>query len=105
LQYIGPSGNDLHPQTFIEISQKNSHSRLYSKKSNPKAENGINKNFNAYLKCSYKQVHKNIAIRNGIILINKKGQLVEVSLINNFTVLATNIKEHIPFGTNSGDQT
>jgi hypothetical protein len=102
LQYIGPFGNDSHPQIFVEISQKNSHSRLHSKESNPKAENRVHKNFNAHLKCSHKQAHKNTAIKNGTILINKKNQPVGVSLINDFTAPAINIKMHIPSGTSSG---
>jgi hypothetical protein len=101
LQYIGPSGNNSHPQTPIEVLQKSSHSGSHSKKSNPKAENGIHKNFDAYLRCSHKQAHKNTAIRNGTILVNKKGQLMEVNLTNDFTASATNIEMHIPSGTSS----
>jgi hypothetical protein len=90
LQYIGPSENDSHPQTSVEISQKGSHSESHSKKSNPKAENGVYKNFDAHLKYSYKQAHENIAIRNSTIRINKKNQPVEISLINDFITSATN---------------
>jgi hypothetical protein len=99
LQYIGPPGNDLHPQTIIEVSQKGSHSRLYSTKSNPEVENGVYENFDAYLKCSYKQIYKNTAIEDGTILVNKKGQPVGVSLIKNFIASAINIEMQIPSGT------
>jgi hypothetical protein len=105
LQYIGPSGNDSHPQTFVKILQKSSHSRLHSKELNPKAENGIHKNFDAHLKCSHKQAHKNTAIKDGTTLVDKEGQPVEVSLTNDFTALATNIEVHILSGTSSGSQT
>jgi hypothetical protein len=105
LQYIGPSGSDSHPQTPVEISQKGSHSGSYSKELNPKAENRVYKNFDAHLKCSHKQAHKNTAIGNGTILVNKKGQPVEVNLISNFIASATNIEVHIPSGTSSGNQT
>jgi hypothetical protein len=103
LQYIGPFGNDSHPQTFVKISQKGSHSGLYSKESNPKTENGVYKNFDAHLRCSHKQAYENIAIGDGTILVNKKGQPVEVSLINDFTALATNIEVYIPSETSSGN--
>jgi hypothetical protein len=102
LQYIGPPGNDSHPQTPVGISQKGSHSGLYSTKSNPEAENGVHKNFDAHLRYLYKQAYKNTAIGNGTILINKKGQPVGVSLIRNFTASAINIEVQIPFGTSSG---
>jgi hypothetical protein len=102
LQYIGPFGNDSHPQTSIEVSQKGSHSGLYSEELNPKAENGVHKNFDAHLRCSYKQVYKNIIIGNGTILVNKKGQPVGVNLINDFIASTTNIEVHIPSGTSSG---
>jgi hypothetical protein len=105
LQYIGPSGSDSHPQTFIKVSQKGSHSRSHSKESNPKAENGIHKNFDAHLKYSHKQAYKNTAIKNGTILVNEKGQPVGVSLINDFIAPATNIEMHIPSGTSSSNQT
>jgi hypothetical protein len=102
LQYIGLSGNNSHSQTFIEVSQKGSHSGSYSEESNSKAENEVHENFDAHLECSHKQVYKNTAIGNGIILVNKKGQPVGVSLINNFIALAINIEVHILSGTNSG---
>jgi hypothetical protein len=102
LQYIGPFGNNSHPQTPIKVLQKNSHSGSHLKKSNPKAENGVHKNFDAHLKCSYKQAYENTAIKNGTILVNKKGQLVKVNLTNDFTALATNIEVHIPSETSSG---
>jgi hypothetical protein len=105
LQYIGPSGNDSHSQTSVEVSQKGSYLGSYSKESNPKAENRVYKNFDAHLKCSHKQANKNTAIGNGTILVNKKGQPMEVSLINDFTALATNIEVHVSFETNSGGQT
>jgi hypothetical protein len=105
LQYIGPSGSDLHPQTPIKVLQKSSHSRLHSKESNPKAENGVHKNFDAHLGCSYEQAHKNIAIGNGTILVNEKGQLVGVNLTNDFIAPAINIEVHILSGTSSGSQT
>jgi hypothetical protein len=105
LQYIGPPGNNSHPQTPVEISQKSSHSGSHSKKSNTKAENGIHKNFDAHLKCSHKQAHENTAIKDSTILINKKGQPVKVNLTNDFTTLATNIEVHIPSGTSSSNQT
>jgi hypothetical protein len=103
LQYIGPFGSDSHPQIFIEVSQKDSHSGSYLKKSNPEAENGVYKNFNAHLKCSYKQVYKNIAIEDSTILVNKKGQPVEVNLISDFIASVINIEMHIPSGTSSGN--
>jgi hypothetical protein len=87
LQYIGPSRNDSHSQTFVEILQKGSNLKLYSKESNPKAENGIHENFDAYFECLYKQAHKNIAIENGTILVNKEGQPMGIRLTNNFIVL------------------
>jgi hypothetical protein len=105
LQYIGLSGNNSHSQTPVEVSQKDSHSGSHSKESNPKAENGVHKNFNAHLGCSHKQAHKNTAIENDTILVNKEGQPVEVNLINDFTASATNIEVHIPSGTSSGNQT
>jgi hypothetical protein len=105
LQYIGPSGNDSHSQTFVEVSQKDSHSESHSKKSNLKAENGVHENFDAYLRCSHEQAYKNIAIGDGTILVNEKGQPVGVSLINDFIASATNIEVHIPSGTSSGSQT
>jgi hypothetical protein len=103
LQYIGPSGNNSHPQTFVGVSQKDSYLGSHLEESNPKAENGVHKNFNAHLKYSHKQAYENTAIGNGTILINKKEQPVGVSLISNFTALATNIEVHIPFGTSSGN--
>jgi hypothetical protein len=104
LQYIGLFGNDSHPQIPIGVSQKSSHSRSYSTKSNPKAENGVHKNSDAHLGCSYKQAYKNTAIGDGTILIDEKGQLVGVSLIRDFTAPATNIEVQIPSGTSSGGQ-
>jgi hypothetical protein len=103
LQYIGPFGNDSHPQTPVKVLQKGSHSRLHLKELNPKAENGVHKNFDAHLECSHKQAYKNTAIRNGTILVNKKGQPVGVSLISDFIASATNIEVHIPSGTSSGN--
>jgi hypothetical protein len=105
LQYIGLSGNDSHPQTPVGISQKGSHSESYSKKSNPKAENGIHENFDAHLRCLHKQAHENTAIGDGTILVDKEGQPVGVSLINDFTTPATNIEVHISSGTSSSSQT
>jgi hypothetical protein len=105
LQYIGPFGNNSHPQTLIKVSQKSSHLGSYLKESNPEAENEVHENFDAYLKCSHKQAHKNTAIGNGTILINEEGQPVGVSLINDFIAPATNIEVHIPSGTSSGNQT
>jgi hypothetical protein len=102
LQYIGLSGSDLHPQTSVGVSQKGSHSGLYSEELNPKAENGVYKNFDAYLRCSHKQAYKNIAIRDGTILVNKKGQPVGVNLTNDVIAPAINIVVHIPFGTSFG---
>jgi hypothetical protein len=102
LQYIGPPGNDSHPQTPVKVSQKGSHSGSHSKKSNPKAENEVHKNFDAHLKCSYKQAYENTAIGDGTILVDKKGQPVEVNLTNDFIAPATNIEVHIPSGTSSG---
>jgi hypothetical protein len=104
LQYIGPPGNDSHPQIPIKVSQKGSHLRLYLTKSNPEAENEVHKNSNAHLGCSYKQAYKNIAIGDGIILVNEKSQLVRVSLIKDFIAPATNIEVQIPSGTSSGGQ-
>jgi hypothetical protein len=103
LQYIGLFGNNSHPQTFVGVSQKGSHLGSHSKESNPKAENEVHKNFNAHLRCSHKQVYKNTAIKDGTILVNKKDQLMEVNLINNFTALATNIEVHILSETSSGN--
>jgi hypothetical protein len=105
LQYIGPSGNDSHPQTFIKVLQKGSHLGSYLKESNPKAENGIHKNFDAHLRCLHKQAHKNTAIGDGTILIDKKSQPVGVSLTNDFIAPATNIEVHIPSEMSSGSQT
>jgi hypothetical protein len=105
LQYIGPSGSDSHSQIPVKVSHKGSHSGSHSKKSNPKAENGVYKNFDAHLRCSHKQAYKNTAIEDGTILVNEKGQLVGVSLTSDFTALATNIEMHIPSGTSSGNQT
>jgi hypothetical protein len=99
LQYIGLFGNNSHPQIPVGVSQKGSHSVLYSKKSNLKAENKVHKNFDAYLRCSYKQVYKNIAIKDGTILVDKKDQPVGVGLISNFIASAINIEVHIPFET------
>jgi hypothetical protein len=104
LQYIGPFGNDSHPQTSIKISQKGSHSRLHSTESNPEAENGIHENSEAYLRCSHEQAHENTAIGDGTILVDKKGQPVGVSLIKDFIAPVTNIEMQIPSGTSSGDQ-
>jgi hypothetical protein len=104
LQYIGLPGNDSHSQTSIGVSQKGSHLRSYSTKSNPEAENEVHKNFDAHLKCLYKQAYKNTAIADGTILVNEKGQPVEVNLTKNFTASATNIKVQILSGTSSGDQ-
>jgi hypothetical protein len=103
LQYIGPSGSDSHPQTPVKVLQKGSHLGSHSKKSNLKAENGIYENFDAYLRCSYKQAHENIAIGNGTILVNEKSQPVGVNLINDFIASAINIEVHIPSGTSSGN--
>jgi hypothetical protein len=102
LQYIGPPGSDSHPQTPEEVLQKSSYSRSYSTESNPKAENRIHENSDAHLRYSHEQAYKNTAIGNSIILVNKKGQPVGVSLIRNFTAPATNIEVQIPSGTNSG---
>jgi hypothetical protein len=102
LQYIGPSGNDSHPQTFVKVSQKGSHSGSYSKESNFEAENGVHKNFDAHLRCSHKQAYKNTAIGNGTILVDEKGQPVGVNLTNDFIAPATNIEVYIPSGTSSG---
>jgi hypothetical protein len=104
LQYIGPSGNNSHPQTPVKVSQKGSHSGSHSTKSNPEAENGVHKNFDAHLRCSHKQAHKNTAIENGTILVDEKGQLVGVSLTRDFTAPATNIEVQIPSGTSSSGQ-
>jgi hypothetical protein len=105
LQYIGAFGNDSHSQTSVGVSQKGSHSGLHSKELNPEAENGVHENFDAHLRCSHKQAYKNTAIGNGTILVNKKGQLVGVSLTSDFTASAINIEVHIPSGTSSGSQT
>jgi hypothetical protein len=104
LQYIGPSGNDSHSQISVRISQKGSHLGLYSTESNPKAENEIHKNSDAHLGCSHKQAHKNTAIADGTILVNKKGQPVGVNLTRDFTASATNIEVQIPSGTSFGGQ-
>jgi hypothetical protein len=103
LQYIGPFGSNSHPQTSIKILQKGSYLGLHSKESNLKAENGVHKNFDVHLGCLYKQAYENIAIENGTILVNKKSQLMKVSLISDFTASATNIEVHIPSGTSSGN--
>jgi hypothetical protein len=102
LQYIGLFGNDSHPQTPVGILQKSSYSRLYSTKSNPKAENEVHKNFNAHLRYSHKQAYENTVIEDSTILVNEKGQPVGVSLIKDFTAPATNIEMQIPSGTSSG---
>jgi hypothetical protein len=102
LQYIGPFRNNSHPQTSVKVSQKGSHLRSHSKELNPEAENGVYENFDAYLGCSHEQAHKNIAIRNGTILINEEGQLVGVNLISDFIASATNIEVHISSGTSFG---
>jgi hypothetical protein len=102
LQYIGPFGNDSHPQTLIKVLQKSSHSGSHSKELNLKAENEIYKNFDAHLRYSYKQAHKNTAIEDNTILINEKSQPMGVSLINNFIAPVINIDIHIPSGTSSG---
>jgi hypothetical protein len=104
LQYIGPSGSNSHPQTPVGVLQKGSHSGSYSTESNLKAENGIHENSDAYLRYSHKQAYKNTAIEDGIILVNKKGQPVGVSLIRDFTAPATNIEVQIPSGTSFGGQ-
>jgi hypothetical protein len=104
LQYIGPFKNNSHPQTPVKVSQKGSHSGSHLTELNPKAENEIHENFDAHLRCSHKQAHKNTAIGNGIILVDEKGQPMGVSLIRNFTAPATNIEIQIPSGTSSGDQ-
>jgi hypothetical protein len=103
LQYIGPFGSDSHPQIFVKVSQKGSHSGSHSKESNPKAENEVHKNFDAHLGCSHKQAHKNTTIGDGTILVDKKGQPVGVNLTSDFTAPATNIEVHIPSGTSSGN--
>jgi hypothetical protein len=102
LQYIGLSGNDLHPQTPVEVSQKGSHLGSHLKESNSKAENGVHENFDAYLRCSHEQAYKNTAIRNGTILVDEEGQLVGINLTNDFIAPATNIEVHILSGTSSG---
>jgi hypothetical protein len=102
LQYIGLPRSNSHPQTSVGVSQKGSHSKSYLKELNPKAENGVHENFNAHLRYLHEQAYKNIAIKDGTILVNEKGQPVEVSLINDFTTSATNIEVHIPSGTSSG---
>jgi hypothetical protein len=104
MQYIGLFGNNSHPQTFVKVSQKGSHLGSHSKELNPKAENGIYKNFDAHLKCLYKQAYKNTAIGNGTILVDEKGQPVGVSLISDFIVPATNIEVHISSGTTFSSQ-
>jgi hypothetical protein len=104
LQYIGPSGNNSHPQTSVGVSQKGSHLGSYSTELNPKTENEVRENSDAHLGCSHKQAHENIAIGDGTILINEKGQPVGVSLTKNFTAPATNIEVQIPSGTSSSDQ-
>jgi hypothetical protein len=83
----------------VPYLRKGSNLGSYSEELNPEAENGIHENFNAHSRCLHKQVHKNTVIENGIILVNEKGQPIKVSLINNFTVSATNIEVHIPSGT------
>jgi hypothetical protein len=102
LQYIGPFGSDSHSQIFVGISQKGSYLGSYLTKSNPKAKNGVHENSDVYLKYSYKQVYENTAIENGIILVDKEGQPVGVSLIRDFIAPATNIEVQIPSGTSSG---
>jgi hypothetical protein len=102
LQYIGPFESDSHPQTPVGVSQKGSYLGLHSTELNPKAENKVYENSDAHLKCSYKQVHKNTAIGDSIILVDEKGQPVRVSLIRDFIASATNIEVQIPSGTNSG---
>jgi hypothetical protein len=104
LQYIGLFGNDSHPQIPVGVSQKSSHLGLYSTELNPEAENGVHKNSDAHLRYSYEQAYENIAIGDGTILVNEKGQSMGVSLIRNFTAPATNIEVQIPSGTSSGDQ-
>jgi hypothetical protein len=104
LQYIGPFGSDSHPQIFIGVSQKGSHSRSYSTESNPEAENEVYKNSDAHLRCSHEQAYENTVIGDGTILVNEKGQPVGVSLIRDFTAPATNIEVQIPSGTSSGGQ-
>jgi hypothetical protein len=103
LQYIGLFGSNSHPQTSIGVSQKGSHLGLYLKELNPEAENGIHENFDAHLRCSYKQVYKNTAIGNGTILVDEKGQPVGINLTNDFIASAINIEVHIPSGTSSGN--
>jgi hypothetical protein len=102
LQYIGLFGSDSHPQIPVKISQKGSHSGSYSTELNPKAENGVYKNSDAYLGCSHKQAYENTAIGDGTILVDEKGQPVGVNLIKDFTASATNIEVQIPSGTSSG---
>jgi hypothetical protein len=102
LQYIGLPENDSHPQTSVRVLQKGSHLGSYLTELNPEAENGVHENSDAYLKCSHEQAYKNIAIENGTILVNEKGQPVGVSLIRDFIVPATNIKVQIPSGTSFG---
>jgi hypothetical protein len=85
LQYIGPFGNDSHPQTSVGVSQKGSHSGLHSTESNPEAENGVHENSDAHLGCSHEQAHENTAIGDGTILVDEEGQ-------------------PIPSGTSSGGQ-
>jgi hypothetical protein len=104
LQYIGPPGNDSHPQTSVGALQKGSHLGSHSTKSNPEAENGIYENSDAYLGCLHKQAYKNTAIGDGTILVNKENQPIKVSLTRDFIAPATNIEVQIPSGTNSGGQ-
>jgi hypothetical protein len=101
LQYIGPFGSDSHPQISVGVLQKGSHSGSHSTELNPEVENGVYKNFNAHLRCLHEQVHKNTAIADGIILVDKKGQPVGVNLIRDFIAPATNIEVQIPPGTSS----
>jgi hypothetical protein len=104
LQYIGLFGSDSHPQTFVGVSQKGSHSGLHSTKSNPKTENGVHENSDAHLRCSYKQAYENTAIGDGTILVDEEDQPVGVSLTRDFTAPAINIEVQIPSGTSSGGQ-
>jgi hypothetical protein len=104
LQYIGPPGSDSHSQTSVGVSQKGSYSGSYSTKLNPKAENKVHENSDAYLGCSYEQAYENTAIADGTILVNKEGQPVGVNLTKDFTASATNIEVQIPLGTSSDGQ-
>jgi hypothetical protein len=104
LQYIGLFGNNSHPQTFVGISQKGSHLGSHSTKSNPETENEVYKNSDAHLRCSHEQAHKNTAIADGTILVDKKGQPVGVNLTRDFTAPATNIEVQIPSETSSDGQ-